>query len=247
MKIKDGGGPLFFFRFLKGLNILAFMKSPFALASLVAVLFGTLQGHAQSFNFDFSDNTPDGWSNSGFGSTPPATVSTIGGNNYIFIPLGGFQVANVGHGADGSDFYNTMQAVAANPNGYNLSYNWRVDTSTFGANSGTFLQIGSFVNTGSSYYAQDGTEVQLDGTQVASGQVFTGTVTVNMGAVGFAMPADTFYRLGLIENGNGTAPPVGVYFTDISIAPVPEPSLLSLFGLALPALWMVRRRRSNQR
>ena len=224
------------------------MKSPVALASLAALLLGAFQAHSQSVNFDFSDGTPDGWSNSGFGSTPPATVSTIGGSNYIFIPLGGFQVANVGHGADGSDFYKAMQAAAANPNGYNLSYNWRVDTSTFGANSGTFLQIGSFVNTGSSYYAQDATEVQLNGTQVASGQVFTGTVSVNLGAVGFDMPpADTFFRLGLIENGNGTAPPVGVYFTDISVSPVPEPSSLSLIGLALPAFWMVRRCRSNRR
>jgi len=81
---------------------------------------------------------------------------------------------------------------------------------------------------------------------MASGQIFTGTVTENMGASGFSMPAaDNFFRLGLIENGDGTAP-VGVYFTDISIAPVPEPSLVSLFGLALPAFWMVRRRRSNR-
>jgi hypothetical protein len=211
----------------------------------VALLFGIVHAHCQSFNFNFSDNTPDGWANSGFSGTPPATVAAVGGSNYIFIPVGGFQVANVAHGSDGSDFYKTMQAAAANPNGYTLSYNWRVDTSTWGANSGTFLQIGSFVNTGGGYYSQHTSEVQLNGTQVASGQVFSGTVTENMGAVGFNMPAaDTFFRLGLIENSDGSAP-VGVYFTDISITPVPEPSLISLFGLALPAFWMLRRRRSN--
>jgi hypothetical protein len=47
--------------------------------------------------------------------------------------------------------------------------------------------------------------------------------------------------LGFIENGDGTAP-VGVYFTDISVAPVPEPSSFALVGLAAPAFWMMRRR-----
>jgi hypothetical protein len=191
------------------------MKSIFALMTAsVALILGTLPAHGQSFNFNFSGGTADGWANSGFGNSPAATVSGIGGTNYIFIPIGGFQVANVAHGSDGSAFYNTMQAAAANPSGYTLSYNWRVDTSTFGASSGTFLQIGSFVNTGGGYYAQHTSEVQLNGAQLASGQVFSGTVSENMGA-------------------------------DISITPVPEPSMLSLFGLAMPAFWIVRRRRSN--
>ncbi len=229
-----------------------FMKPSLILPTLVALLFGAIQAPGQSsVNFNFSDGTSDGWVLGGFSSPPsatPATVVAAGGNNYIFIPLGGFQVANVGHGADGTDFYNAMLAAAGNPNGYDLTYNWRVDTSTFGANSGTFLQIGSFVNSGSGYYAQVGTQASLNGAQMASGQVFTGTVTVNMGASGFNMPAtDTFFRLGLIENGDGTAP-VGVQFTGISVAPVPEPSLLSLFGLAaVPAFWMVRRRQLARR
>jgi len=88
----------------------------------------------------------------------------------------------------------------------------------------------------------------LDGGQLASGQVLSGTVTENMGALGFDMPAaDTFFRLGFIENGDGTSPPVGVDFTDISVSPVPEPSCVSLFGVALSAFWIVRRRRSNHR
>jgi len=243
----DPGTNNFLIPFWQTAGILAFMKSIFALtAASVALLVGTFQAHSQSFNFNFTDGTADGWVNSGFGNSPPATVSSIGGVNYIFIPIGGFQVANVAHGSDGSDFYNTMAAAALNPNGYTLSYNWRVDTSTFGANSGTFLQIGTFVNTGSGYYAQHTSEVQLNGAQLASGQVFTGTISENVGASGFDMPdADNFFRLGLIENGDGTAP-VGVYFTGISITPVPEPTCLSLFGVALSAFWMVRRRRSKQ-
>ena len=171
----------------------------------------------------------------------------IAGINYLNAPLGGFQVANVGHGADASAFYNAMQAAAANPAGYNISYDWHVDTAAF--TGATFLQIGTYVNTGSGYYAQDfgsTKEVELNGAQLASGQVFSGQVTVNMAAVGFAMPpADTFFRLGLIENGDGTG--VSVSFTDISVTPIPEPASLSLLGLAVPALWMIRRRPSTRR
>ena len=247
MRIKDITGVFFCFLFSQvGILSELMKKSSLILAPLIALVFAAIQAPAQSVNFNFTDNTSDGWLLGGFSSPPtgtPASVSTISGQNYIFIPIGGFQVANVSSGANGSDFYNAMQAAAINPNGYTLSYNWRVDTSTFGANSGTFLQIGTFVNTGSGYYAQHTSEVQLNGTQLASGQVFSGTVTENVGASGFAMPAaDTFFRLGLIENGDGTSP-VGVYFTDISVSPVPEPSSLSLFILGVvPAFWMMRRR-----
>lgn len=219
------------------------MKKPLRLAALAILVIGAIQAQGQGVIYNFTDNTSDGWVNSGFGSTPASPVSAIGGVNYIFVPLGGFQVANVSAGADGSDFYKAMQAAAANPSGYTLSYNWLVDTSTFGASSGTFLQIGTFVNSGSGFYAQDANEAQLTGTQLSSGQMISGHVSVNMAAVGYNMPAaDTFFRLGLIENGDGTAPPVGVYFSGISVTPVPEPTLLSLLGLAAPAWWMIRRR-----
>ena len=56
------------------------------------------------------------------------------------------------------------------------------------------------------------------------------------------MPADTFFRLGLIEGGDGAAQ--AVYFDNISVTPVPEPASLSLLALVLPAWWMARRRRS---
>jgi hypothetical protein len=214
------------------------------LATLAALVVGATQAQSQSVLYNFADGTADGWANAGFSSTPAATVVNASGTNYIQVPLGGFQVANVSHGADGSAFYLAMQAAAANPSGYDLSYNYYINTAGF--TGATFLQVGTFVNTGSGYYAQDFTspyELQLNGTQLASGQVFQGTVTVNMAAAGFAMPAaDTFFRLGFIENGSGTG--VAVDFTDISISPVPEPGSFALLGLALPAWWIFRCRQS---
>jgi hypothetical protein len=221
------------------------MKTPFNLAALVALLFAAIQAQGQSVTYTFSDGTSDGWATSGFGGTPLASVSNIGGNNYIFVPLSGsFQVANVSSGS-GSAFYNAMLAAAADPAGYNISYNYYINTAAFGATPPTFLQLGTFVNTGSGYYAQDYSvpnEVQFSGTQLASGQVLSGTVTINMAAVGFNMPSDTFYRLGFIENGNNGSSSIGVYYTDISVTPVPEPSVISLCGLAATGLWMIRRR-----
>jgi len=222
------------------------MKRTFGLAAAVALVIGVIQAQGQSVIYTFADATSDGWANSGFGSTPAATVATIGSQNYIFLPLGGFQVGNVGHGNDGSDFFNTMAAAQANPAGYNVSYDWYVNSAAF--TGATFLQIGSFVNDGSGDYSQDfpasGKEVELNGTQLASGQVFSGHVSVNMGAAGLtlATPGQTFYRLGLIENGNGTG--TGVYFTNISVAPVPEPGSLALIGLGMASLIMIRRRHS---
>jgi hypothetical protein len=221
------------------------MKRIFGLAAAVALVLGATQVHGQSVLYNFSDGTADGWANAGFSGSPAATVANIGGQNYISIPVGGFQVGNVTSVSSTiPGFTAAMEAAAANPSGYDISYNWYVNTATW-TGSPTYLQIGTFVNTGSGYYAQDygsPNEVQLNGTQMASGQVFQGTVTINLAAVGYAMPpADTFFRLGLVENSNGTG---AVDFTDISVAPVPEPASLALIGLGMAGLIMIRRRNS---
>ncbi|HKI68439.1 MAG TPA: PEP-CTERM sorting domain-containing protein, partial [Verrucomicrobiae bacterium] len=188
------------------------------------------------------------WANAGFSGTPAATVVTIGANNYVSLPLGGYQVGNVASDSTGTPagFNAAMFAALNNPAGYNLSYNWYVDTSTF-TTPGTYLQLSSFVNAGSGYYAQTGTpsaagEPQFDGTQVASGSVFSGTATVPFTAFSTDASAATenYFRLGLIINGDGTG--VTVKYTDISVSPVPEPTTFALAGLGAAALLIFRRR-----
>jgi hypothetical protein len=222
------------------------MKHTFGLAAAVVLVLGTIQAQGQSVLYNFSDGTADGWANSGFGTTPPAAVQTIGSQNYINIPRIGFQDANVQTGAAGNlpTFTATMAAAAANPAGYDISYNYVINTAGF--SGATFLQLSTYVNENNGYYAQDAAnEVSLTGTQLASGGIFFGTVTINMGAVGFTgmSATDTGYKLGFIENGNGTG--VSVDYTHISVAPIPEPSSLALAGLgAVGGLLALRRRKA---
>jgi len=216
------------------------MKRIFGLAAAVALGLSAIQATAQSVLYTFADDTSDGWANAGFSSTPAANVVTIGAQNYISLPVGGFQVGNVSGGSGA--LFNAMAAAAANPSGYDISYNWYVNTATW-TGSPTYLQIGTFWNQGDGYYAQDygsPNEVLLNGTQMASGNVFTGTVTINVGAIYAPVAGDTFYRLGLILNSNGSGV---VDFTDISVAPVPEPSTLALAGLGAATLLLFRRRK----
>jgi len=220
-------------------------------AAAVALLgLGAIQAQGQSVLFNFSDSTPDGWVNGGFSSSPASTVSNIGGNNYISIPLGGFQVANVNSGTvsgtPASTFNAAMYAALNNPSGYDLNFNYYIDTSTF-TTPGTYLQVGLFVNTGGGFYSQvygSPNGLQLNGTQVASGSVFQGQVTIPMSAyaVDASAATETYFRLGIVENGDGTG--VKVNFTDLSVTPVPEPTTMAFVGLGAAGLLAIRRRKA---
>ncbi|HUB27231.1 MAG TPA: PEP-CTERM sorting domain-containing protein [Tepidisphaeraceae bacterium] len=201
--------------------------------------------NAAMVTFNFADGTSDGWADGGFSTSPLSTVTAINGSNYIAVPIGGFQVANVSSGDTSSAFFQAMAAAQQNPSGYDLSYNWYVNTASFTATPTSFLQVGSFVNDGAGDYSQDfGSvkEVQLSGAQLTSGNIFQGQVSVNFATAGLtlATPGQTFYRLGFIENGD-SGPAYVVDFTNISISPIPEPASLGL--LSAGALALIRRRR----
>jgi PEP-CTERM motif len=216
-----------------------------------AALAFAIQAQGQSVNFTFSDGTADGWANSGFGNPPPlANIANIGGQNYLSIPMGGYQVANVNSqfvsGTPASTFNSAFLAALEHPANYEITYNYYIDTSTF-TTPGTYIQLATYINTGSGYYGSTGTpsayEPQFNGTQVASGNVFSGSATIPFSAYGTDASAATenYFRLGLIINGDGTG--VKVNFTDISISPVPEPSTLALIGLGAAATMLMLRRR----
>jgi len=225
------------------------MHHLFRSAAIAIVLLVAARASAQSVTFDFEDGTDQGWG-TGFGddASKSFTITNIGGSNRMFVPhaAAGFaQEAGIASGNTSSAFFKAMDAASNNEAGYNVSYDYYIDTSTFGAGAGTFFQLGSFVNTGSGYYAQNfpGTnkEVELNGTQLASGQVFSGHVSYNMAAAGYDIPSgQTFLRFGLIENGNGTSQ--SVYYDNITISPAPEPASLSLLGAGVLAMAMRRRR-----
>src|ERR1700722_4194200 len=121
-------------------------------AAAVALLgLGAIQAQGQSVLYNFSDGTADGWANAGFSGTPAPAISNIAGQNYIVLPLGGFQVANVSSGNTSSPLFQALQAAAANPAGYNISYNYYINTAGFSGT--TFLQFGTFINEGNGYYA----------------------------------------------------------------------------------------------
>ena len=222
------------------------------LAVVAALLFGSIEARSQSITFDFQDGTDQGFGN-GFAddSSKSFPIVNIGGSLRMgVLRTGAFQEA--GRQSQGSDlFLAAMNAATLNPSGYLISYDWYVDTS-LSTNNGTFLQLGTYINAGSGAYTQDfpgsGKDVELNGAQLASGQVFSGTVsetlTQKYGALDPGFLGQTFMRFGLIMNGNGS--PITVYFDNITIAPIPEPASVSILALGGAALWFVNRRRSSR-
>jgi hypothetical protein len=223
------------------------MHRVYSLSALAALLVA-MRASGAIVTYDF-----EGGDDQGFGhkfADPGGTSETfpivsIGGSKRMEVLRNGdFQEAERVT-SDPSDLqYLAMDAASNDEAGYLLTYDWYVDTSLSLGNYGTFLQVGTYVNTGNGYFAQDfpaaGKDVELDGAQLASGGIFSGTISETFSEKGFDLPTgQTFFRLGLIINGDGSA--AKVYFDNISISPVvPEPSS-ALMAMAIPAFFLMLR------
>lgn len=205
------------------------------MAAGVAILLGAFRASAQSVTYDFQDGTDQGFG-TGFGDDASASfpIVNIGGSLRMeVLDTASFQQAGrqTGNPSDGQ--YIAMLAASVDETLATLSYDWYIDTSLSPGNYGSFLQLGTYVNTGSGYYAQNFPaikEVELNGAQLASGSVFSGTSSQTFAAKGFNLPlAETFFRFGLISNGDGTQ--AKVYYDNIKISVVPEPASLALLGV----------------
>jgi hypothetical protein len=220
------------------------MKIALYLISALTLAAGNALG--QSALFDFETGGDQDWGHK-FTDTDTEVfpISVINGSNWMGVRRDGdFQEAEQVTSDPGEAIYQAMLAASGNEAGFRISYDWYVDTSA--GNMGSFLQLGTYVNTGNGYYAQDfpagGKDVELDSFQLGSGQVFSGTISETFAEKGYDLPADqTFFRLGLIINGDGTN--VTVQFDNIRVEPVPEPTAIGLLGVAVAGLRLRRQRR----
>jgi hypothetical protein len=222
-----------------------------ALIAAATLGLGVSHASAQMVVYDFEGGTDQGFglkfSNDASANFP---IVNIGGSNRMEVMrTGAFQEADVSSGNPSDPLYQTLLAASTNEANTVVSYDYYVDTSLSPGNYGNFLQLGTYYNEGSGAYAQDfpgtGKELELNGTQLASGSVFAGTVSFTLASKGIDIPSgETFFRFGLIMNGDGSQ--TKVYFDNVKIQVVPEPASLALLGLGVFGMagGVIRRRRS---
>jgi hypothetical protein len=222
-----------------------------SILALGGILLVASAADAATVTFDFEDGTDQGFGNK-FSNDASASfpIVNIGGSNRMEVLRNGdFQEADISSGAN--PYLAAVNTAVANPSVSTISYDWYVDTSLSPGNYGSFLQLGTYINAGQGTfpYTQDfpgaGKDVELSGAQLASGQVFSGTITETLTAKGYDLSNTDFQnapsqRFGLIINGDGAN--ATVYFDNITITGIPEPTSLALFGFCVPALLFARRR-----
>ena len=122
------------------------MKSVLGLA-LAILLLGAVYARAASVTFDFEDGTDQGFG-AGFGDDASKSfpIVSIGGSKRMETTLGGFQVGGRVSTSTADPLFVAMNAAANNPTISTISYDWYVDTSLDPAGAGTFLQLGTYIN-----------------------------------------------------------------------------------------------------
>jgi hypothetical protein len=224
------------------------------LVAATALWLTASDASAQTVTYNFENLTDQGFGG-GFGNDASVSfpIVNIGGSNRMeVLNTPTFQEAGRETGNPADLQYIIMLAGSADESLVTLSYDWYVDTSLAPGQYGTFLQLGTYVNTGSGYYAQDfpgpGKDVELNGTQLASGGVFSGTVSETFAAKGFnipTIPPETFFRFGFAVNGDQNG--VGkVYLDNVTLSLVPEPASFALIGVAAIGLIGVASRRRGR-
>jgi PEP-CTERM motif len=220
------------------------------LVAATALWLTAADASAQTVTYNFEDLTDQGFG-TGFGNDASATypIVNIGGSNRMeVLDTASFQQAGRETGNPTDLQYIIMALGAIDETLVTLSYDWYIDTSLSPGNYGNFLQLGTYVNTGDGTYQQDFPaikDVELNGAQLASGQIFSGTVSETFAAKGFNIPlGNTFFRFGLISNGDGTQ--AKIYFDNIRLTAVPEPASFALVGMgAIGLVGFVTRRRGR--
>src|SRR5688572_8643433 len=118
-------------------------------AAFAALVLGVATiSSAQSVTFDFQDNTDQGFGHKFADDASEAfPIDNIGGSLRMRVLRNGdFQEAEHASGNPTSPFVLAMIAASVDETLYEISYDYYIDTSTWGANAGSFLQLGTYVN-----------------------------------------------------------------------------------------------------
>jgi len=195
--------------------------------AIAALVLSAAVATAQSATYDFEGGTDQGFGHKfGDDASEAFPIVNVGGSNRMQVLRNGdFQEAERTTNNPADAMYQAMLAASTNEAGYQITYDYYIDTAGWGAGAGSFLQVGTYVNTGTGYYAQNfGTpkEFELNSTQLTSGQVFSGTISQTFAQKGFDLPpGENFFRLGLIVTA--TAPPRPCTSTTSASAQFPSP------------------------
>jgi hypothetical protein len=206
------------------------------LSATFALLTGTSVSAQPLFSFE---SGLDGWAVSGFNARPvtlatSAIGATHGSQALAITQMGAGFSWNAKRDNAGMDaFYNAMNVAALNESLWMLELDVTYRDASIPDDPGlTFLNLSLWINSNNGFrdiHSQAFTPGHEDKTIHLTIPLtnFSGDDELN--------PNATFYQLGIGMNGNWGTGDATVYFDNIQLTLVPEPSTLAL--LALGSLW----------